>query len=202
MAASVAGADTTLTGKVPLPPAKSSGASPARYKSKSGTVAAPAPPRVAIVYLEGSFPTQPATNAIVRMEQRKLQFDPGVVAIQKGTSVEFPNLDDEYHSVISYSKPRNLDLGRYLRDDKPPAVKFDKTGLIELSCDIHEHMQGTILVLDTPYFTRTDTNGQFRLEKLPAGKHTVKAWLNHRTTLTTTVDLKEGETATVEFPPR
>ena len=53
----------------------------------------------------------------------------------------------------------------------PPSVVFDKAGLVTLRCDIHEHMRGLILVLETPYFAITDAQGHFRLTNLPAGRH-------------------------------
>jgi hypothetical protein len=60
-------------------------------------------------------------------------------------------------------------------------------------------MRATILVLDTPYFTKTDTNGNFRLEHLPAGKFTLKAWLDEKTQRERAVDLSEGATLRVDF---
>jgi hypothetical protein len=61
-------------------------------------------------------------------------------------------------------------------------------------------MRGLILVLNTPYFVMTDTNGQFRLEGLPAGHYTLKAWVDSRTTREKPVELKNGETLHVDFP--
>ncbi|MDQ3314103.1 MAG: carboxypeptidase-like regulatory domain-containing protein [Verrucomicrobiota bacterium] len=69
-----------------------------------------------------------------------------------------------------------------------------------LRCDIHEHMRGLILVLDTPYFVTTGTNGHFRLSGLPSGKYTLKAWVDSRTTREQPVDLKSGTTLHVDFP--
>ena len=36
-----------------------------------------------------------------------------LLAIQVGTKVEFPNQDDTYHNIFSYSPPKRFDLGRY-----------------------------------------------------------------------------------------
>ena len=84
--------------------------------------------------------------------------------------MEFPNLDDTYHNIFSYSPAKRFDLGRYPPNEKPtPSQIFDRAGLVTLRCDIHEHMRGLILVLDTPYFTITDPDGHYRLTKLPAG---------------------------------
>jgi hypothetical protein len=73
-------------------------------------------------------------------------------------------------------------------------------GLVVLRCDIHEHMRGLILVVDTPYFIVTDTEGRYRLVGLPAGRHTLKVWLDSRTILERPVDLRGDETLHVDFP--
>jgi plastocyanin len=193
-------ADATIEGTVQLPKATPSASSPARYQNKiQGEVGPPDPP-AAVVYLEGDFPASSATNSpSVRMEQKRFQFAPGILPIQKGTSVEFPNLDDAYHNVFSYSKTKRFDLGRYRKDEKPAALVFDKPGVVKLYCEIHEHMRGTILVLDTPYFVKTDSNGKYRLEHLPDGKYTLKAWVDEKTVFEKSVELRHGDAIKVDF---
>ena len=118
-----------------------------------------------------------------------------------GTKIEFPNLDDTYHSIFSYSPAKRFDLGRYRPEERPiPSEIFDKAGLVTLRCDIHEHMRGLILVLNTPHFVVTDANGRFRLDGLPAGTYTLKAWIDSKSTLEKPVHLKNGETLHVDFP--
>jgi hypothetical protein len=130
-----------------------------------------------------------------------MNFVPALLAIQTGTTVEFPNEDDTYHNIFSYSPTKRFDLGRYRPDERPiPAVVFDKAGLVTLRCDIHEHMRGLILVLDTAHFAVTDPQGHFRLTGLPAGKFTLKAWVDSRTTREQAVELKNGSTLHVDFP--
>ena len=190
--------EAVIEGKVQLPkniPPPSS----ARYHAKvPGEIGPPEPP-VAVVYLEGNFTTPAAPQTKVQIKQNRFQFAPGVLPIQTGTAVEFPNLDDGYHNVFSYSKPKRFDLGRYRKDEQPPALVFDKPGVVKLYCEIHEHMRGTILVLDTPYFTRTEPDGKYRLEHLPPGKYTLKVWLNEKQQLDRPIELREGETARADF---
>jgi plastocyanin len=194
-------ADATVEGTVQLPKAKPTIPNTARYQDKIvGEVGPPDAP-VAVVYLEGNFAATSATNsASIKMEQKHYQFAPGILAIQKGTSVEFPNLDDAYHNVFSYSRAKRFDLGRYRKDEKPAALTFDKPGVVKLYCEIHEHMRGTILVLDSPYFVKTDPTGKYRLQHLPAGKFTLKAWTNERTLLEKPIELKDGDVVKVDFP--
>jgi hypothetical protein len=135
------------------------------------------------------------------MIQKDLTFVPSLLPVQAGTKVEFPNLDDTYHNIFSYSAAKRFDLGRYRADEKPvPSQVFDTPGLVTLHCDIHEHMRALILVLATPYFTMTDPDGRFRLGGLPAGRYTLKAWIDSRTTLERAVELAGDTRLQVDFP--
>lgn len=55
-------------------------------------------------------------------------------------------------------------------------------------------MRGLILVLATPHFVMTESDGGFRLTGLPSGHYTLKAWVDSRTTREQPVDLKSGST--------
>jgi plastocyanin len=168
------------------------------YALKAGQIA-PSPTQLAVVYLEGSFNKAPSKKTVM-MEQSGYQFSPGVLAVQTGTQITFPNRDDDYHNVFSYSKAKRFDLGRFRKDETPPALSFDKAGIVRLYCEIHGHMRGIILVLDTPYFATSTPDGRFKLGGLPAGNFTLKAWLDEKTTLEQPVTLKAGQTLHVEFP--
>ena len=164
-----------------------------------GGVIATVPP-LAVVYLDGSFP-RPATPPVKQMIQKNLTFLPLLLPVQAGTKVEFPNLDDTYHNIFSFSPAKRFDLGRYRSDERPvPSEIFDTPGLVTLRCEIHEHMRGLILVLPTPYFIKTELDGHFRLSGLPPGHYTLKAWLDNKTTLERPVELRSGSTLHVDFP--
>jgi len=192
---------SVIEGKVTLPKPEPVTALPPRYAGQVGEIAPPDAPR-AVVYLEGQFGPRvagslPVTNLVV---QQGMQFHPALLPVQVGTAVAFPNWDDFYHNVFSYSKPKRFDLGRYRKDDRPPPiVVFDKPGVVRLFCEIHQHMRGVILVLDTPYFTRTQTNGEYRLENLPRGKYVLKAWLDEKHEYEKPVSLTAGERQRIDF---
>ena len=136
-----------------------------------------------------------------QIAQKDLAFVPPLLPVQVGTRVEFPNLDDTYHSIFSYSPAKRFDLGRYRPEERPiPSEVFNTSGLVTLRCDIHEHMRGLILVLDTPYFVVTDADGRFRLGGLPSGHYTLKAWIDSKTTREGPVELKNGETLHIDLP--
>lgn len=199
-AAGAARAQATIEGRVELPKARSAPVMAKRYEvvTKGGVLSTNPP--LAIVYLEGPR-AKPAQLPMKQVTQKEMNFIPTLLPVQTGTTVEFPNEDDTYHNIFSYSPAKRFDLGRYRPDERPiPSVVFDKAGLVTLRCDIHEHMRGLILVLDTPHFTTTDAEGRFRLTGLPAGKYTLKAWVDSRTTREQAVELKGGSTVQVDFP--
>jgi plastocyanin len=189
-----------IEGRVQLPESHAGPVMAKRYEIvTTGNVLRTQPP-LAVVYLEGEFP-KPATSVTQQVAQKDLTFIPALLAVRVGTKIEFPNFDETYHSVFSYSPAKRFDLGRYRPDERPvPSKIFDTPGLVTLRCDIHEHMRGLILVLDTPYFVTTDPGGRFRLSGLPSGHYSLKAWIDSRTTREKPVDLKQGATVHVDFP--
>ena len=194
------GAQATIEGRVELPRGRSAPVMTKRYEVVTrGGVLATNPP-LAVVYLETGT-AKGGASATKQVTQKDMNFIPALLPIEVGTRVEFPNEDDTYHNIFSYSPAKRFDLGRYRPDERPiPAQVFDKPGLVTLRCDIHEHMRGLILVVETPHFTTTDSAGNFRLSGLPAGKYTLKAWVDSRTTREQAVELRSGATTHVDFP--
>src|ERR1700687_5517189 len=193
-------AEAVVEGQVGLPKSHSAPVMAKRYEIVTkGSVLATSPP-LAVVYLDGSFP-KPTSHSTKQIAQKDLAFLPSLLPVQVGTRVEFPNLDDTYHNIFSYSPAKRFDLGRYRPEETPiPSVVFDVPGLVTVRCDIHEHMRALILVLDTPYFAMSDADGRFRLSGLPPGHHTLKAWLSSKTTLERPVELTSGSTPRVNSP--
>src|SRR5205085_5220604 len=121
-----------IEGKVSLPQAETWANPPPRYAGQVGEVASPEPPS-AVVYLEApASKTAEFSRTTNEVMQLGAQFRPALLPIQAGTSVQFPNGDDFYHNVFSYSKAKRFDLGRYRKTDRAPVVVFDKPGVVKL----------------------------------------------------------------------
>ena len=194
-------AEAVVEGRVKLPATRTAPVLNQRYAIVSTAGVLATNPPLAVIYLAGDFPRPVSPPPVVQLAQRDLAFLPALLPVQVGTRVEFPNYDDTYHNIFSYSPAKRFDLGRYRPDEKPvPSQVFDTPGLVTLRCDIHEHMRGLILVLATPHFVVCDAEGRFRLTGLPAGRYVLKAWLDSRTTLELPVGLTEGETLRADFP--
>ena len=193
-------AQATVEGRVALPKSHSAPVMAKRYEIVTHSGVLSTQPPLAVVYLVGSFPKRSSPPAR-QVAQKDLTFVPSLLPVQVGTRVEFPNLDDTYHSIFSYSPAKRFDLGRYRPEERPiPSQVFNTPGLVTLRCDIHDHMRGLILVVDTPYFVATGADGRFRLSRLPAGHYMLKAWIDSKTIRERPVELKSGETLHIDFP--
>lgn len=193
-------ADGSVEGTVILdalrPPAVDAGYKPKTVKPIQGEEAA-----TAIVWLEKSGGAYPRTRAgeVVRIQQRGYQFRPSLVAVQTGASAEFPNGDDEFHNVFSYSKIRRFDLGRFRKNEPSPRINFDKAGLVKIYCEIHQHMRCRVMVLDTPWFVITDAQGRFKIGGVPAGEYQIKALMPSEKTVQAKVTVTDGKAAPVQL---
>jgi plastocyanin len=184
-----------LTARVraPLP----SNAYPART---IGNHTAPAIPEIrnVIVYLKdpGFRGTLRTTRSELRQENET--FVPHVLAITRGSTVEFPNADPFFHNVFSLSSSASFNLGRYPRG-QTRGQPFTKPGLVKVFCDIHSHMSASILVLDHPYFTIPAVDGTYELPNVPPGQYTLIGWHERVGERTVMVRVEAGRTTPVDL---
>jgi len=147
------------------------------------------------VYIEDI--TAPA-HGTATMKQEGRQVVPRVLAVQKGTKVDFPNLDAVFHNVFSVTPDNSFDLGSY-RQGESRSVSMVKPGVINVYCNMHPEMVGYILVVPSALYTRAGQDGFFKLTNVPAGKHRIVAWAPNSKPVTIEADVAENEAATVEL---
>jgi len=112
---------------------------------------------------------------LVNIVQINKTFVPKMTIVQTGTDISFPNKDSIGHDVYSFSPAKTFELKLYSGVPSKP-VLFDKSGLVTIGCNIHDQMIAYVMVVDTPYFAKTDAHGVARLEGLLPGDYDVKAW--------------------------
>ena len=133
-----------------------------------------------VVYVEAvAGKTFPAPTQQPVMDQKGLMFQPHIVVIQQGTTVQFLNSDSVAHNVfwisIGGNKKLGHNLGTWPQGEKRP-FKFDNPGAVSLLCNVHPEMSGYIIVSPTPYFAKSDKSGEYKIENIPDGSYTVTAW--------------------------
>ncbi len=188
----------TLKGRVKVPAPRPPVKTRSDYVAPAETTPAD-PPVTAIWVGSGAPPLDPATTAPVRIRQEGIQFRPGTLVVQTGTPVIFPNEDQVLHAVRSQSSAKKFNVGRFMKGEEPPPVVFDKAGFVFLLCEVHEHMQGNLLVVETPHFCTSAPDGSFELPGLPAGTHTVTLWRGRKDEETRQVTIDAGQTLEVDW---
>jgi len=133
-----------------------------------------------------------------RMMQQDEAFVPKVLAITRGSTVEFPNGDPFFHNVFSLSRDATFDLGRFRRGDTRSRV-FGKAGLVKVFCHLHSHMSATIMVFDHPYFRIPAADGAFGITDLPPGTYQLSAWHERIGESVREIRVEPGQTVRVEF---
>ena len=149
-----------------------------------------------VVYIEGLNGKYPLPDKRPRMDHINQQFAPIVLPVLRGSTVDFANSDEVFHSAFSFSTSNTFDLGIY-GPGLEKFVTFSNSGPVEIFCHIHDHMFGYILVLENPFFTTTGQDGRFSIENIPPGTYNVSAWLSPREHVTRTITVRRNETVSV-----
>lgn len=138
----------------------------------------------------------PVTRA--RILQENETFIPRVVAITRGSTVDFPNGDPFFHDVFSLSRSATFDLGSYPKGQTKSHV-FRRAGLVKVYCHIHSHMSASIMVFDHPYFTMPKPDGTFALEGIPEGTYQISAWHERIGEHRQSIRVEAGRTSEIQF---
>jgi plastocyanin len=151
-----------------------------------------------VVYLKDVAYREPLRPMRAEIVQQHEAFTPRVLAVTRGSTVDFPNADPFFHNVFSLSGAATFDLGRYPQG-KSQQKTFLKPGLVKVYCHIHSHMSATILVLDHPFFVVPDLDGSFTLSNVPSGRYTIVGWHERVGEQMTPLQVEDGKTATVHL---
>ncbi|MCR4319363.1 MAG: carboxypeptidase regulatory-like domain-containing protein [Candidatus Brocadiaceae bacterium] len=185
---------------VSLTLATTNGVSHADGGTITGAVTAPVPKfkKDSVVYIEnvpGNWP--PTTGA--KIDQKGLVFTPHVLPIVVNTTVEFLNYDNVLHNVFTPDKIADkFNLGTW----PPGEIKtyaFKQAGTAILLCNVHAEMEGYVVVLQNPFFSLTDENGNYTIKDVPAGSYTLKVWNKKYVGKPQQIEVKSGQALQLNF---
>ena len=138
-------------------------------------------------------------NKPLKLNQKNKRFKPSVLPVIKGETVRIFNSDRVYHNVFSLSREKRFDVGRRPKGEYKD-VTFNKTGVIDVFCDIHSNMHAIIVVMpkNTYDWVERSDSGNFTFENVPPGRYTLKTVTIGFEMQSRDVGLKAGEKVSVE----
>lgn len=165
-------------------------------REKAGTAS---PLRDVVIYLEGA-PRDARPSGVHPppvLTQRDERFEPHILPVTVGTTVQFPNADPVYHNVFSLAAARTFDLGRYPAGASK-SVTFEQPGIVQVFCHIHSDMSAVVLVLGTPLYTVPSTDGRYSLDDVPPGDYVLVAWHERAAPIRRRIHVVAGETTAAD----
>jgi hypothetical protein len=193
---------TTVRGTVSLPAEPRGADHDAHWRVENGVIAigprVPDPRLDVIVVLEGAA-AKDARVPNATVELHGLRLDPRVVVIPVAGTVDFKNGDRVPHTLYvehatSLMKPEPTPAGQ------ARAQKFYAAGEYRVRDEEYPHIEGMVLVLQTPYFSRLDERGQFKME-LPEGKYTLRVFYRDRWVVSQALEVGSRTTeVTIQVP--
>jgi len=154
-------------------------------------------PATAVVYAEpiDAAPSRAARR--VTLAQKNKTFQPRVLAVPAGSSVDFPNNDGIFHNVFSLSGPQPFDLGLY-RSGETRVRMFASPGTYRVFCNIHPQMTAIIVVAPSAFTALAGPDGRFTLD-LPPGRYRVTALSERSSPVSVEIASTQGATTAPEL---
>ena len=115
------------------------------------------------------LPTEP-----VEMDQFGRDFIPRLIVVRAGQQVLFKNSEDELHTVhVKDGEGLSLfNVAMPIQGGEHDHT-FDDAGDYAVSCNAHQEMHATIVVVESPYAVVADRDGTFTLSEMPPGSYDV-----------------------------
>ncbi len=153
----------------------------------------------AVVFVRGVGKPSKDKKVLV---QEKCEFHPRVLSMGAGSVLEIVNRDNvkheangvqDFETIFQLSQPKKGMVDR---------VKLEKPGVVEVTCNIHGWMKAWVVVADSPYHAVSNDTGEFVIEGVPAGEHTLVLWHEGFGEKKMKVKVEEGKVTNVTFKLR
>jgi plastocyanin len=133
-------------------------------------------------------------NEPVILDQEDLSFNPSIVVVRQHGAVRIQNSDPVYHNVFSLSSVKRFDVGRRPKGEYLD-VTFDKTGAVDVFCDIHSNMRATIYVIpeNATTWIKVRNGESFALQNIESGSYQLNIYALGYQEQSLAVDVDAGE---------
>jgi len=110
-----------------------------------------------------------------RIMQHGKRFEPHLLVVPVGSIVEFQNRDPWFHDAFWMSGNKSFDLGPN-RPSGQKTMRFDRSGVAYVFCNIHPQMAAVVLTVESPYFGVSDKTGHISIGNVPPGTYVLHVW--------------------------
>ena len=132
-------------------------------------------------------------------DQIRLEFVPHVLAVTAGQEVLIKNSDDtlhNFHARLGAPTVVNVGMPAFRKEFRHT---FQVPGVYQITCDVHAHMRGYIVVFEPGMtYTVTAADGSFTLENVAAGDRHVHVWHEGAGTHEYELRVEAGATAVLD----
>ena len=129
------------------------------------------------------------------IDQTGCRYEPHVLLVPAGATVDIKNSDNILHNIHTYSTKNPAFNMAQPKFQKVIQKTFDQPETIKVTCDVHAWMSAWVVVQEHGYYAVTDATGLARLKDVPPGKYDLKIW--HETfgdqVAGTKISVKAGE---------
>jgi len=126
----------------------------------------------------------------IALDQVACVFEPHVILIPVGATVEFLNSDTISHNVRTLARKHEGINKTVAPGGKETQVLDQGADKIEVKCDFHPWMNAWLFVSDTPYVAVTDADGKFEIPDLEPGEYKLTLWHERLPRVEATVTVK------------
>lgn len=126
-------------------------------------------------------------------DQKNCHFDPHVLVVKVGSSVDILNSDGILHNIHTFSTKNSAFNVAMPKFKKKIEKTFSAPEIIRTACDAHAWMSGWIVASESPYTVTTDASGNFKLDNVPPGTYKVEVWHEKLGKVTKEVTVKAKE---------
>lgn len=132
------------------------------------------------------------------LDQKGCMFIPHILLMAPG-QLKVLNSDNVAHNVHIYSKA-NRSFNQVMPPGSAPLeIPLYRPDTAIVRCDVHNWMQGYIIVAKNPYYALSGSGGSFTLTDVPPGTYHLSVWQEKLGTQEQTVTVTAGQTATANF---
>lgn len=150
--------------------------------------------------LEGKNFAIPSTPVI--LDQKGCRYDPHVIALMAGQTLQVLNSDPTMHNV--HAQPNAPSNPQWNMSQMPKGAPIEKTfhdpeAMMPFKCNQHPWMKAYVNIAANPFYAVSDADGKFEIKGLPPGEYTIAAVHEAAGEQTQKVTVGAKEDKTVEF---